>query len=423
MIITKMGDSKSKMADKITKINKLLARYGFSNAVILSEEEVFEDLTGTEVHDTNITSLKIRGYKWTIEIPVNKFGQDGTEFVAYLEFGSEAAGNRVLPAYDSTHENAADYDALLLELAKSKRNNCDHCNTIRTRNKLFVFKKDGQVYTIGSTCAREWYGIEIEGFLNAWKSISTFSEDDGEWHGSSASRRMEYVSEILTYAMASIDHHGFVAGKSERSSSSDADFCYAWLHVSEVAKAHAKPETLVHLNEGTNRARINDMIARMADWYQTVSPTTLFDHNLRSGVIDLTLTAGMAPWAIKMWMDAEKLAYRTGNVIDQIHNAVEIMDSPNEWVALGGEKVSVDGQVVMTRAFDGNYGVSYLIKVATPKGMVVWFSSNSNFENCNINDLIKGTKISISGKVKKNDEYQGVKQTTLTRCKLSMKED
>jgi hypothetical protein len=428
MQIIKTGDSHEKLNKKLTKLNKTLVKYGYEPAVITSEKTIYvvaED-NNTEVVNPEIVlpTMKFRAYEWAINIPVNKVGQDGTEFIGYLEFGSEAAGNKVIPAFDSEDPCASQYDDLLLELARSRKNNCDHCNKIRTRNKLFVFKKGGEMHTIGSTCAQEWYGIEIEGFLNAWKGICGMTDEDEREYRNKAWAKALYVSEILLYCMASIDRQGFVGSKFFNSTVSDANMCYNWNHIPECRKGNQEPETLGHLRQYREKD-FSGMITRMSEWYQNYQPLTLFDHNLRSGVLDLTLTAGQAPWAIIKWMDCEKLSYRNGMVIDSPAEArakISIVETPNKYVAPVGEKVSIDGQVTFTRAFDTDFGVSYLIKVATVEGEITWFSSNNNFENCNINDLVYGTWIHIAGKVKKHDSYKESAQTVLTRCKLNMTE-
>jgi len=424
MLITKVGDSREKLDTKLAKLNKILVKYGYENAAITAEETIYVTAEGTEVvaPEVVLPTLKFRAYQWTVNIPVNHVGKDNTEFIGYLEFGSEAAGNKVIPAFDPEDPSAGMYDGILLDLARSRKSNCDHCNKLRTRNKLFVFKKDGEMHTIGSTCAREWYGIEIEGFLNAWKGICSMTDEDEREYRNKAYSRMAFVSEILVYCMASIDRQGFIASKFDNSTVNDANYCYNWNHIPECRKGNRTPETLDHIRN--SEKSFNEMIVRMSEWYQTFSPTTLFDHNLRSGVLDLTLTFGQAPWAIIKWMDAEKLAYRNGmakNAPAEVP-AAELLLAPNEYVAGSGEKVSIDGQVVFTRAFDTDYGTSYLIKIATVEGTIVWFSSNFEYVNCNFNDLIRGTWVHIAGKVKKQDTYNDTKQTILTRCKLSTTE-
>jgi len=65
---------------------------------------------------------------------------------------------------------------------------------------------------------------------------------------------------------------------------------------------------------------------------------------------------------------------------------------------------------------DGYYGASHLHKMRDPDGhLLVWFSSNFR---ANVGDILNG-----KGTVKAHQEYRGVKQTVLTRCKFEVKEN
>ena len=72
-------------------------------------------------------------------------------------------------------------------------------------------------------------------------------------------------------------------------------------------------------------------------------------------------------------------------------------------------------QVTMTfhRLIEGMY-TSHLYKFIDADGNVFsWFSSNS------IDGLTEGVNVKLVGTIKKLDEYQGEKQTILTRCKVT----
>lgn len=422
MQIVKNGTSKATLLKKLDKVNKVLVKYGFAPGFIASEREIFVTVKGgseVEKPEFPTAEIKYRDTEFVIEVPAMKIGVEGTQFIASLEFGSEEAGNRVICGFDPKDENAEIYNQMLLNLARSRKNNCDHCNTMRTRNKLFIFLKEGQIFTIGSTCAIEWHGLNIEGFLSAWKSVADLNENEG---GNGKWRMAQYVSEILTYSLASIERMGFVGSKYDNSTINDANLVYSYVHPNTYLGRPSKPDTygfyLMH------RDRLNVMISDMTEWYQVFEPKSLFEHNLRSGVLDLTLTGPMAPWAVRMWMDAKAIGYEINDGSVKIKEVKpEILVSPDSFVGLVGGKIAkVCGQVAMARAFDGIYGRSYMIKIATEQGDLVWFSGKFEHENCDYNDLTPGTWVEISGSVKKHDRYNDKAQTVVTRCKLSKKE-
>ena len=77
------------------------------------------------------------------------------------------------------------------------------------------------------------------------------------------------------------------------------------------------------------------------------------------------------------------------------------------------ERIEFEAQVEFTKEFDGYYGTSTMIKFRDLRGNVLtWFKSD--FSN-----LQRGDRVAVKGTVKKHDEYQGTKQTILTRCKVT----
>jgi hypothetical protein len=79
-----------------------------------------------------------------------------------------------------------------------------------------------------------------------------------------------------------------------------------------------------------------------------------------------------------------------------------------------GEKWTAKVKVAFTKDIHTHYGVTTLYGLEDEKGnQFRWFSSSRT------TILDKGEVVEIVGTVKKHDEYQGVKQTVLTRCKVA----
>lgn len=85
--------------------------------------------------------------------------------------------------------------------------------------------------------------------------------------------------------------------------------------------------------------------------------------------------------------------------------------SESEWLDVAEKGKVTDLDVVFDKffSFDGYYGTSYCYRFLHGTNVVTWFTSKCfNIE--------AGAEVTISGTVKKFDEYKGEKQTVLTRC-------
>ena len=78
-----------------------------------------------------------------------------------------------------------------------------------------------------------------------------------------------------------------------------------------------------------------------------------------------------------------------------------------------GARIEFEAKIVGVYATEGFYGHTDIVKFRDSKGnMFAWFASGHT-------GLKREDRISIKGTVKQYDEYRGIKQTVLTRCKFT----
>ena len=85
----------------------------------------------------------------------------------------------------------------------------------------------------------------------------------------------------------------------------------------------------------------------------------------------------------------------------------------NEHVGTPGQKITVDVEVVRTRLIDGYYGRVQIVTMNDAEGRTyVWFNNSRNH-------MDEGSKYRVTGGVKEHSEFNGTKQTVLTRVKFN----
>ena len=141
------------------------------------------------------------------------------------------------------------------------------------------------------------------------------------------------------------------------------------------------------------------------------SPVLMWHRDNNVGYEDTTVAV---PYAAV----GEFSAWGTGIFYSYAHDTVQTLiresrpQSQSEWYDEVKEKVV--GKVVKftkSRFFESRYGLTYVYTFVEGKYVFVWFTSKSlPYE---INDTLV-----LSGTIKELKEYEGEKQTVLTRCKL-----
>ena len=88
------------------------------------------------------------------------------------------------------------------------------------------------------------------------------------------------------------------------------------------------------------------------------------------------------------------------------------LNEQSEFVGKIRERLTFDAVVIGVYESEGLYGHTDIVKMRDLDGnMFTWFASGYT-------DLERSDRINIRGTVKKHDEYRGIKNTLITRCKF-----
>ena len=77
-----------------------------------------------------------------------------------------------------------------------------------------------------------------------------------------------------------------------------------------------------------------------------------------------------------------------------------------------GDKVSLQGNLACVASYDTQFGMMYVYKMIQSSCILVWKTS----KYLGIDD--SGKEVIITGTIKEQSEFRGVRQNILTRCKV-----
>jgi hypothetical protein len=270
---------------------------------------------------------------------------------------------------------------------------CEHCGVSRFRTETFIVgNEDGRYMQAGSTCVRDFIGWDVSAVAAYYEDIGNII-DDPDTLGSYAV--VAFRPEDIIRAASSV--------------------------VSVDGKYHRSSE-----QESSTKGKVVEMLlptasnASLREYYGTEPQQAerIYDATLAAlPTLDLS-----GDWAYNLTttMKAERVEMRHVGIIASAVvlglRAIEDAATGNggEYIAPVGEKVTVTGTMNDFRRIDGAYGTSYLITLADDNGNIVkWFASNPGTSMQAL-----GRRFTMTGTVKKHDEYRGVKSTVLTRCKM-----
>jgi hypothetical protein len=381
--------------DKIAKLNKTAQKLGCSNIVatqltsfVREVSVVVTDGEGGEMIDTYKTTF----YKYEVTGAAPKL--EGWTFMCTIE--PTEAGN-ILRCVPGQEVDASYQTAALV---------CQHCNKNRRRSEYFLVKKDQDTKMVGRNCIRDFLGHtspdRIAGFMEGLGELHGFC---GDGAGCSREHRTYPVKEVAEWTLAAIAKDGWVP-RSYNPESCTANTVSELLNPPRQRDEFREWQKM--REEYSKRIKAEKVEACLAEILklENVSNRSNFDNNLlviakleAAGYKELgILVAGIANIARKI--EAE-IAARN-----------ERANKSNEWMGTIGERKEFALVCVKIRDIATDYGKSTLLVFEDESGNVFkWFASGEK-------DFEVGDKYILKGTVKKHDEYQGRRQTALTRCSI-----
>jgi len=306
---------------------------------------------------------------------------------------------------------------------------CDHCQTIRRRNDVFIVQNESATKQVGRNCLADFlggispesYAAMAELLINAW-DLAGASEDDGWGEGGSGRRRTERYSldTVLKFAASLIRIDGWLSkAKAEAAyKPSTAAGVSSWLYDAKKyrdARLEARLEVPAVIEEDIK------MATETEEWLEQVDATTENDYlyNLsllgRAQIIEVR-QIGLAVSSIASFLREKERAINRAKLAD-LHKNSKFIGEPKQ-------RMELTLTMEFTREFDSDYGVSTLYKFSDAEGNVfVWWASNRlsvpdqpEVFGSPEHDIREGETVTVLASIKKHEEREGIKQTVITRC-------
>jgi hypothetical protein len=278
---------------------------------------------------------------------------------------------------------------------ESKQTTCNHCNTNRVRNSLVVVENDSEIKVVGKTCLADFVGhTSAAQYADMMKWVFEGDEQfDEEFFDVGNAKPVYSVKTVLAIALFDIEKFGYVSKQAsqERECMSTADGVKGL--VIDCAN-----EGLAEIIGADNVGRLMDKAETIVEFVKNIETSNDYTYNLKTianaGYIPLRMVgfvASMVPFYNK-------------------ETEPKVDTKASEWIGnVGDKKVSFNGKVTKAVSFSGTYGVSHMF-VINCDGNIVMYRTANWFAD-------QGEEVTFVATIKEHSDYNGVKQTVVTRAK------
>lgn len=389
---------------KLAKLNKRAAKLGCEpiTFTIVSEAPI-ERIFGYGVDGGEIVEkiVKIPGRTIVLHGSAPKLG--GFEFLARIEYLSDGASM----LFHSVPGTEGRVDPRFRSLTSAT---CEHCNKARRRTDAFVVRhvETGVQTQVGRQCLADFTGINTPEKLAAnaaW--LRAFDDLDAEteryWRG----HMVNMVDTVWMLALTSayIEKEGWVP-RSANLGYSTASLVANHFWTSKDSKVERDKRVMEDLAREPKHA---ERAAKVVEWIKTeLSVTAKSDYEMNLVVLtvnDLTEQkhVGLVASAVAAYQRA----------MNQKVDYAKRREAAKSSVHVGkvGERLrNVSGRVEMIKPLEaGQFGARTLVKLASDDGNIfTWFASGDR-------EFRRDAPVTFTGTVKKHTEYNGAKETQLSR--------
>jgi hypothetical protein len=361
---------------KVQRLCDRAAKKGLSGGWTISNIETVEDTD----HATGTTR-----YREILTLEGTPFAYNGWTFVAAVEWLEDKAFVSTLPGYDGAD---IDRDALVSGY-------CDHCQTTRRRNKVYIVESaDGRIQ-VGSSCVKDYIGHDV-----AASFVTPESEGDEDDYMSGGLWKSETRTiDALAAAARIVRTKGYRAARNaEHGKPATTAIVSDYLYGRDDFARRLREE--IGAVTDADLAEAQEIICWIADEF---TGSGEYAQNLRVAA-SLEITTGktlgtlVSAFAAKGYAEERKAEQAASTII-------------NERYAADGEKVTVEADVTTVRYIDGMYGRFAFVTFTTDTHRLKWKATGRDIPE-------QGARVTLTGTVKGIDEWNGAVFTVVTRCKF-----
>jgi hypothetical protein len=293
---------------------------------------------------------------------------------------------------------------------------CEHCNSKRYRKDTFLVMNEGtgEFKQVGKSCLKDFTsGMSAEGVA---QYTALFEElIAGETPCGGRGETYHPVKEFLMYVAETIKHFGYVRTQYGGRSTRDRAFDYYMIEhggrffpkEKECLKEEMQSVSF-NANTDENAIHVSEALA----WLDAQNEDNNYMHNLKTACsLEYTTYRNLGLLTSLFPTYNRELKYQAEKTEQERQNALKKASEQNSmYIGSVGDRIEIDVQSIeCVTSWETQYGTTKIYKIVDTNGNVyTWKTSNY------IGEVSK-----IKGTVKNHNEYRGVKQTEITRCKVA----
>lgn len=283
-------------------------------------------------------------------------------------------------------------------------NRCEHCNKKRNRKDTYLIHNTvtNEFKQVGKSCLKDFTkGLSSEA-VTAY--ISWFDELIKGEHPTPGFTPYYPTDRVLQYAVEAVSLYGY------------SKVYFGSIGTQGIVREQMfeRGDWKERLEDGfdVDREGNAERVEKILNWVRSLPTVFGYLSNMRAACLKEYCESrdfGLVCSAV--------VAYNREMEWKAHQKAVRKADKVSNWVGSEGDRIELhDLSVKVLTSWETQFGDTYLYKLTAPDGTIfIWKTGKwlGSSEEISAND-----RVSLKGTIKGHKEYNGIKQTELTRCRI-----
>lgn len=296
----------------------------------------------------------------------------------------------------------------LPEKYKTAQSYCDHCNTMRARNKTVVLynTETKEFKQVGTTCLKEYTsGIDAD-------MIAAFEEctkEPTEFMGfTSHSKWYVDMKNFLSGVVAASSLYGYISKSKAREINENNNKTIVEATCDLTIRLMSSKNVEEDWKNIYKSDDTNTFVEEALEWIQNMdADNNSYFENLKVICSNELVELKHIGYAASLIAN-----YQKHLLAEKKKKEAEKQNEMYHYYRNVDDKISLQGNLACVANYDTQFGTMYVYKMIQSSCIFVWKTS----KYLGIDD--SGKEAMITGKIKEQSEFRGVRQNVLTRCRV-----
>ena len=290
---------------------------------------------------------------------------------------------------------------------RTSDNVCEHCNTNRNRKNLFVIRniETNEFKQVGKDCLKLYTGGMSAEAVCYYYDLLIELEENFVINESEPHKRYYSIDEIIKTSAIITSKLGYVKSGNCMSTKS---LVYTKLSnkkfgVDNINKLLIGIKSNIRFTEEEFEVDMQEYVDKVKDYYLNIDDTTDFTHNIKVLLNDMYVEKSNIGIICYLHCGYDKY-------LENIKAKEERKNSTSYFGEIGKRYSNIAfNKFYAVTSYINDYGITYIYKIILEDGSILIWKTQKHIEDCSGN---------ITFTVKNYSEYNGERQTEVSRCKL-----